>query len=57
MQGFAEDAILVPETAKDEAFLQRLRELQPDLCITAAYGNFLPQVGPSCACLFICFRF
>lgn len=26
-----------------EAFLHWLRELQPDLCITAAYGNMLPQ--------------
>jgi methionyl-tRNA formyltransferase len=25
------------------AFLDRMRELEPDLCITAAYGQFLPQ--------------
>jgi len=25
-----------------EAFLSALRELQPELCITAAYGNILP---------------
>jgi methionyl-tRNA formyltransferase len=26
-----------------EDFLQRLAELQPDLAVTAAYGNMLPQ--------------
>lgn len=26
-----------------EDFLQRMVELQPDLCVTAAYGNILPQ--------------
>ena len=26
-----------------EAFLERLTDLQPDLCVTAAYGNILPQ--------------
>ena len=35
--------LLTPETAKDEAFLSQLEALQPDLCITAAYGNFLPK--------------
>lgn len=24
-------------------FLEKLRHLRPDLCITAAYGNILPQ--------------
>ena len=32
-----------PESAKDDAFLTMLEALQPDLCITAAYGNFLPK--------------
>lgn len=27
------------------AFLARLAELRPDLAVTAAYGNMLPQVG------------
>ena len=34
--------VLCPEKAKDPVFLESLRILQPDLCITAAYGNFLP---------------
>jgi len=32
-----------PETAKDDSFLSALEALQPDLCVTAAYGNFLPK--------------
>eukprot|EP01039_Chlorochromonas_danica_P010573 gene10573-11714_t len=35
--------LLCPETAKDENFLTQLESLQIDLCITAAYGNFLPK--------------
>lgn len=35
--------LLTPANAKEEAFLSRLNELQPDLCVTAAYGCFLPQ--------------
>lgn len=35
--------LVTPDTAKDEEFLSWLEELKPDLCITAAYGNFLPQ--------------
>jgi methionyl-tRNA formyltransferase len=30
-------------SARDEKFLAMLSEIKPDLCITAAYGNFLPQ--------------
>ena len=41
--GLPQDSILCPSSAKDEAFLSRMRELKPDLCITAAYGNILPQ--------------
>ncbi len=35
--------LYIPTKAKDEDFLAMLEELQPDLCITAAYGNFLPK--------------
>lgn len=34
---------LTPITAKDPEFLSALSSLSPDLCITAAYGNFLPS--------------
>ena len=34
--------LFYPEKAKDVDFLASLKEMQPDLCITAAYGNFLP---------------
>jgi Formyl transferase len=32
-------AVLTPEKARDPEFLDSLRELAPDLCITAAYGQ------------------
>lgn len=35
--------LLTPPNAKDESFLGALEALQPDLCVTAAYGCFLPQ--------------
>jgi len=36
--------ILCPEKAKDPAFLDELEnEIKPDLCITAAYGQYLPK--------------
>ena len=35
--------LLTPPNAKDESFLEALEALQPDLCVTAAYGCFLPQ--------------
>jgi len=35
-------AVMTPETAKDPVFLKDLEALEPDLCITAAYGNYLP---------------
>lgn len=35
--------VMTPASAKDPDFLTSLAELDPDLCITAAYGNFLPQ--------------
>ncbi|CAG9461986.1 unnamed protein product [Pedinophyceae sp. YPF-701] len=42
-RGIAQDAIWEPASAKDDAFLAQLQELGPDLCITVAYGNFLPS--------------
>ena len=36
-------SVFCPEKASNETFLQELELLQPDLCITAAYGNFLPK--------------
>ena len=35
--------LFTPPNAKDEDFLSALEEMQPDLCITAAYGCFLPR--------------
>jgi len=35
--------LLTPASAREAPFLARLAELAPDLCITAAYGCFLPQ--------------
>jgi methionyl-tRNA formyltransferase len=35
--------LLTPANAKEETFLSRLAELKPDLCVTAAYGCFLPH--------------
>lgn len=36
--------VLCPEKAKDPAFLDELeRTIRPDLCITAAYGQYLPK--------------
>ena len=34
--------VMHPEKAKDPDFLDQLAALRPDLCVTAAYGNFLP---------------
>ncbi|GMI85537.1 pigment defective 194 [Hibiscus trionum] len=41
-RGFSADLIFTPERAGEETFLSSLRALQPELCITAAYGNILP---------------
>ncbi|GMH35325.1 hypothetical protein BSKO_03193 [Bryopsis sp. KO-2023] len=42
--GFEEGAKLqCPVSAKDDEFLSTLESWQPDLCVTAAYGNFLPR--------------
>jgi methionyl-tRNA formyltransferase len=35
--------VWTPEKARDENFLDEMRALAPDICITAAYGNVLPD--------------
>ncbi|XP_021741001.1 uncharacterized protein LOC110707292 [Chenopodium quinoa] len=40
-RGFSSDLIFTPERANEEWFLANLRALEPELCITAAYGNIL----------------
>lgn len=42
-RSFPENFIFWPQKAGEEDFLARLKEVQPDLCITAAYGNILPK--------------
>jgi methionyl-tRNA formyltransferase len=42
-RGVPEERILCPVKANDPAFLDALRDMAPDLMVTAAYGNFLPQ--------------
>ncbi|XP_010257122.1 PREDICTED: uncharacterized protein LOC104597265 isoform X2 [Nelumbo nucifera] len=42
-RGFPSDLIFTPERAGEETFLSNLKALQPELCITAAYGNILPS--------------
>ncbi|CAM0882179.1 unnamed protein product [Alopecurus aequalis] len=42
-RGFPGDLIFTPERAGEESFLSDLKEVKPELCITAAYGNILPQ--------------
>ncbi|KAM0892440.1 hypothetical protein ACQ4PT_025748 [Festuca glaucescens] len=42
-RGFPGDLIFTPERAGEESFLSDLKEVRPELCITAAYGNILPQ--------------
>ncbi|GFR44726.1 hypothetical protein Agub_g6052 [Astrephomene gubernaculifera] len=37
------EGVVCPQRAKEESFLRLIEELQPDLAITAAYGNMLPQ--------------
>lgn len=41
--GLGRDQILCPERAGDKAFLEALRQLGADVCVTAAYGNYLPS--------------
>lgn len=42
-RGFPKDLILTPRKAGEETFLADLKALNPELCITAAYGNILPS--------------
>ncbi|PKI58040.1 hypothetical protein CRG98_021533 [Punica granatum] len=42
-KGFSPELIFTPERAGEEAFLASLKALQPEICITAAYGNILPR--------------
>ena len=37
-------SVLQPTKARDDNFIARLRELNPDLIVVAAYGQILPQV-------------
>ncbi|XP_031093989.1 uncharacterized protein LOC115998538 [Ipomoea triloba] len=41
-RGFASDLIFTPVKAGEEPFLSNLKSLEPELCVTAAYGNILP---------------
>src|SRR5262249_53879642 len=46
--------VLQPERARDENFIQQLRELEPDLIAVAAYGQILPKAIldlPRCGCV------
>ena len=42
-QGVSEDMIFCPVKANESEFISRMKELNPDLCVTAAYGNYLPK--------------
>ncbi|KAE8022018.1 hypothetical protein FH972_007858 [Carpinus fangiana] len=42
-RGFSSDLIFTPEKAGEDMFLSNLKALDPELCITAAYGNILPS--------------
>lgn len=35
--------LMIPEKANEAEFLRKLADISPDLCITAAYGNYLPR--------------
>ena len=41
--GVPPERMLLPVKASERAFLDRMREIGPDLCVTAAYGNYLPM--------------
>ena len=41
--GGEEVAVMTPESAKDEDFLGQMESLGVDLCVTAAYGCYLPK--------------
>jgi methionyl-tRNA formyltransferase len=40
---YKEVQFIVIYVAMQESFLSDLKEVRPELCITAAYGNILPQ--------------
>ncbi|KAI5684349.1 hypothetical protein M9H77_05577 [Catharanthus roseus] len=42
-KGFPSDLIFTPVKAGEESFLSNFKSLEPELCITAAYGNILPS--------------
>lgn len=42
-KGFHSDMIFTPVKAGEEAFLFNFKSLEPELCVTAAYGNILPM--------------
>ncbi|KAG2715086.1 hypothetical protein I3760_03G060600 [Carya illinoinensis] len=42
-RGFSSELIFTPERAGEDIFLSNLKALEPELCITAAYGNILPS--------------
>lgn len=42
-RGFPSDLIFTPTRAGEEVFLSNFKALEPELCITAAYGNILPS--------------
>ncbi|KAL8117915.1 uncharacterized protein LOC141723371 [Apium graveolens] len=42
-RGFPSDLIFTPAKANEDVFLTNLKALEPELCITAAYGNILPS--------------
>ncbi|KAL0450056.1 UNVERIFIED_CONTAM: Methionyl-tRNA formyltransferase [Sesamum latifolium] len=41
-RGFPSELIFTPAKAGEESFLSTFKVLEPELCITAAYGNILP---------------
>ena len=36
--------VLQPQRARDEAFIEEIRALNPDIILVAAYGKLLPKV-------------
>ncbi|XP_027079519.2 uncharacterized protein LOC113760375 [Coffea eugenioides] len=42
-KGFPSDLIFTPVKAGEESFLENFKSLEPELCVTAAYGNILPS--------------
>ncbi|MQL78922.1 hypothetical protein Taro_011349 [Colocasia esculenta] len=41
-RGFPQDLVFTPERAGEGSFLVDFKALNPELCVTAAYGNILP---------------